>query len=857
MDASTISAIAALVIAIIAMFIATAQATQQYFITGQGIRLCDSVVFADMPGQGRRIWQASQFRFRVVYSIPQISLPNNFWPSNWSVSHKDRRHSLPFLTNRNSRVSPQPQPLFDSPREHVIVVEPRWELGRESQADTDSERIERAWSEKASYSLRRLFSSMRWKVRIWLHDCLRRRLKFNRQPETQKGVGLRTGEAAWVSFCKIIYYSCHEDIRYDLVKRDVDRCPSDLPTVPMPVSLRDVVAMALSVGMHCTEASFTARTLSMQGSAGILATSQHPVLGPLLHFTPGDTSVLHGVVRTGHISTDWLSRTWDWCIVAGESFQHRDRRNVEKTSGVWVHRVRSSGAKSQDVVLGDKDGDKNKRRWAAVKEDDSSLVPATLPSIQKTLGERKGLHDGQWELIFDGPPRVFFQSPPATVIPSRVPASASVSSDNNSNEPASEQNKPGPSLSKPSRHGTFQSTVEDASDNSEIHLPMETSDTPSAVPFLLANSPTAPQIGGPTSEANLKARQRQAERNERAAKIARDEETANNLEKTGRTQTVSGVRLIEWRKEAAEGSSGPQKAAEKIKAETLTEEEQEALDREAQRKKDREARDQQRRLRNNERGQAAYLYGKINWFWLCQSDIMPGFWATPWRSLDALDDRTCSGAVKIVLNALLGFTNGNSLRYVTDWRGFINPAMDWMLNGKTTFPGYAYNARDGVYPAVKIDVFKEPIPALELYSSYNYQVARRRRFDTQTCQNELLELMKLDAWLSMCGRTDEILHGRNDLIKQTPAMVELLFEEFTLDFLNLDQADTEGGMQENQELATNVMDFLLDEELSGAEQMYILVATLRAAKVGLSILEGADTRLLQDILREDVQVHMV
>jgi hypothetical protein len=149
------------------------------------------------------------------------------------------------------------------------------------------------------------------------------------------------------------------------------------------------------------------------------------------------------------------------------------------------------------------------------------------------------------------------------------------------------------------------------------------------------------------------------------------------------------------------------------------------------------------------------------------------------------------------------------------------------------------------------------IPALELYSSYNYQVAHRRRSDTRTCQVELLELIRLDAWLSICGRTDEILYGRNDLIKQTPAMVELLMMEFSVDFLNLDQSDLEGGMQVNQELAANVMDFLLDEELSGAEQIYILVATLRAVKVALSILEGPDTRMLQEILREDVQVHMV
>jgi hypothetical protein len=66
MDAAASSAIAALIVAIIAMIIASAQAAQQYFITGQSIRLCDSLVFSDMPGQGRRIWQASQFKYATT-----------------------------------------------------------------------------------------------------------------------------------------------------------------------------------------------------------------------------------------------------------------------------------------------------------------------------------------------------------------------------------------------------------------------------------------------------------------------------------------------------------------------------------------------------------------------------------------------------------------------------------------------------------------------------------------------------------------------------------------------------------------------------------------------------------------------
>ncbi|KAI8626647.1 hypothetical protein F5Y19DRAFT_217035 [Xylariaceae sp. FL1651] len=96
-DAATASAVAALVVAIIALFVAAAQAMQQYFITGQLIRLCDSVVFGPIPGQGRRVWQFSRFRFRVIYSIPQISLDTRLWPSGGvhMKSHAIGRYELP------------------------------------------------------------------------------------------------------------------------------------------------------------------------------------------------------------------------------------------------------------------------------------------------------------------------------------------------------------------------------------------------------------------------------------------------------------------------------------------------------------------------------------------------------------------------------------------------------------------------------------------------------------------------------------------------------------------------------------------------------------------------------------------
>jgi hypothetical protein len=107
-DSATIASVTALIVAVMAMVIALAQALQQYFITGQLIRICDSVVFGPMPGQGRRVWQLSQFRFRVLCSIPQISLSTDLWPSDSGYQVKSYaigRHPLPALAGGGRRYS--------------------------------------------------------------------------------------------------------------------------------------------------------------------------------------------------------------------------------------------------------------------------------------------------------------------------------------------------------------------------------------------------------------------------------------------------------------------------------------------------------------------------------------------------------------------------------------------------------------------------------------------------------------------------------------------------------------------------------------------------------------------------------
>jgi len=263
MDASTIAAIAALAVAFVAFLVTFAQATQQYVVLGQLIRICDSVVYGTMPGQGHHVWEYSQFRFRIVYSIPRISLLRDVWDMSSPVeAHSEQGHQLPSLGLSKSKAS------------------------RSSIA----------------------------------------------------------GEASWVSFTRTIQYASGMSLRYEMVEGDADRCPTDLPVVPMQLSMRDVIALAVRAGMECTDVSFELQTLSMQSSPGTITSSRHPVLGALIHFAPKQPFETHGIqAKHGTLDPNWLARMSDTMVVAGIRYDQRDRRHYEEDEGSWI---RSSSDKS-------------------------------------------------------------------------------------------------------------------------------------------------------------------------------------------------------------------------------------------------------------------------------------------------------------------------------------------------------------------------------------------------------------------------------------------------------------------------------------------------------------------------------
>ncbi|KAI4269145.1 MAG: hypothetical protein L6R38_007575 [Xanthoria sp. 2 TBL-2021] len=257
MDPGVIAAIAALVVAFVAFLVASAQAIQQYFVSGQLIRLCDSVVYNQMPGQGHRIWQFSQFRFRVVYSIPQIHLLPDLW------------------LDISTHVRPLPPDAAPLPN-----------------------------------------------------------LKVQKSNPTSAALA---GEASWVSFVRAVQHSAGRSIRYVMVDGDADRCPSDLPVVPMQLSMRDIAVMALSAGMQCTDVSFQSQSISMQGDAGTITCSRHPVLGSLIHFAQKQALEDHGIqVSGGTIQGNWVARMLDIVTVAGHRYDSVERKHYEEDEGSWI-----------------------------------------------------------------------------------------------------------------------------------------------------------------------------------------------------------------------------------------------------------------------------------------------------------------------------------------------------------------------------------------------------------------------------------------------------------------------------------------------------------------------------------------
>ncbi|KAI0543867.1 hypothetical protein F4679DRAFT_566994 [Xylaria curta] len=983
-DAATASAVAALIVAIIALFVAIAQATQQYLITGQLIRLCDSVVFGPMPGQGRRVWQFSQFRFRVIYSIPQISLETDLWPSGGAhmKSHAIGEHELPPLVDADNQEQTGLDRLSLPTALHggEAIKKPGW--GKIRDWFRHKRERQSGSSSMDSLSDRNVYIipvKKRFRLSIPLPNALRRRrpspnssyisgsyisssyqssviardeIQIHQPREIQGAITIRSdktysssstssrltpqhttshaGEASWVSFCRAIEIPCRHSVRIDFVEYDADRCPSDLISVPMQVSMRDIVIMALMAGMELTSASFHNKSISMQGAVGTLTSSNHAILGPILHFTPRNVGTSLPMVfgermrdLYGKINKFWMPRTWDTCSVAGSFYNFSRRRTVRRLDDRWIRDKEGVESYDLDEYLDPRFPSRGKKRTKRTihktesKSDQNAGGGPVQDKIQSQVANRprnkyfipeRRMQDGDW---------VIHRPMPEPVIIMRAKAESSVVPEIPSGNHASGASMDIPKIRNPIEgnegsqvSGTQDSPIirqgghEGCSDDAVQHDKEDYEPVP-APPRRRATVEEAPdeeeasgfttsckkanvgispllerieddhedekheRLSTPPNERVKLAKERQDARAEKLRQIQEDKIVVDNVVKRGAMGSPY---------EEAEGMLGhsrkdgpllltnyphfPEKQLPPGSGPTA--EEEAAHEREKAREKERRERDQARDDRNRRRNRAVDLT-KVDMFWLCQTDVMSGTWATPWEThlpiSSALD-----GAVTVVLEALLGFLDeGTSLCYTSSnyaAQDSYKRTAEWMFRGNFTCPAYGQNARGGViasgtYRGVFIPCFECIIPTLELLHSYHWQVDSDLHDQSDNGEEQNIELMRLDAWLSYVGRVPEIAEGPHNLLRQTPALVHLLIEEFEIDFQNIDLSAREGGLQDIQGLAENVMDFLTDEELTQPEQLYVLVALLRGVKAAQCALAGSDTTEVMDILLKDVQAHLV
>ncbi|KAJ3483099.1 hypothetical protein NLG97_g7388 [Lecanicillium saksenae] len=805
MDQSTAAAYAALAIAIFAMFIAIAQVLQQYFVTGQLIRLCDSVVFGGLPGEGRRFWQMSQFRFRVVYKIPQIGLPPDLWPSS---------------------------------------VAPSFE-----QVNTQS-------------------------------------------PTLSKSVpGESIGEASWAAFYKMAFASCYGSIGYTFVSGDADRCPADLPTIPMQMSLRDCVVVSLMSGMECTAASFDRGAVSMKGSAGTITSAQHPVLGPTVHFSPRSSSEKHTIAWNGTVTRAWLWRVMGNCVVAGQQYNLRARGRI------W-HGATSRSKKTPDALeelirVGDAPAEPRKSRhsqdgpWQLVS---AELAPAPSPDGNTALLDEISQPEFQ--------PLVRSND----FVHQKLRAQAKTNS------------------SRPTWTRMRMKFVDlDVLDKFGLEYEMDPEDD-EAVVVKRWLEPTECRRLFKYTKWSRRRKQRNAEQEaddepgmdeHNMGQTASEEDARSGQEhtsihsktsanSTGRHASLALAPLVRRRNRASgmgilkdtdEPLSGGDDDLPEMQVDGVhiaSNEERESfrgsgsdntsrstsMDLGARRSWKSKSRDgadgrlinKKQKIRT-ESDLAFNVSGDTRWFWLAQADIIPGFWATPWRSFSYLHQQVCAPAVAALLEAIPEIWREDGLRYL-NCPNLDHPAVSdtaaWMRAGNTTYPAYAHGTNvgtvcAGVFAAISGEDcgFAEPIPAVDLLESYGNQVDKLLPKSQAVCEMRLVELMRLDAWLSMVGRREEIWRGANKLLDNAPLLVDDLITEFEPRLLDIALVEKDEQAKAYADVGRQMVNNLRLSFFSKAEVLYLLVAALRTIKVGQAVLSGADTRMLLEIFEKDVQVYMI
>lgn len=903
MDSSTAAAIAAVAIAVLAFVVAFAQVLHQYFVTGSLLRLCDSTVYGSLPGRGRRIWQANQFRFRVVYTLPQLRLERGFW----EVDYHDgaELHEYPALNewlewkrpppglicavyasvNKNMRRALRPMSwiLRTTIRKTRRLVHRLMQtsvaqelLGRSSNLSHH-----RAYTEYHAFlsSLRQsIHSRMAKFMAPYVSSESRSGLASGIIPESQidlfEPTGRRSGEASWASFTRAVQYSSRTSLRFEVAEGDADRYPSDISNVPMHVSLRDVVVLGLMMGMRIssTYTNIERGDFSMVGSAGYITCSKHQILGSILHFTPSNLDAMFGFPGgSPRIGKLWVLRLKGYVPIAGRAYDDRERDyliELNQSGGLrMVMRREHNDAKGYN------EGNTYPKKPNPRRVSVSSFVnlPASPSSIDSRNSNKVGNHtvDTGQEAGLDIALR-------RASIPVHQPYVA-----------AETEAKDG----KPEDRSSMKRSPSPTTDEDRDALPESLMITPDLDPD--SHRPRRHESGlahdgGDASRALHSPRHASKERMEltriETAKrsqlnVAQPDERSVKNERSQFLPTTPPYKSITFPSDPIQNRTASSEDYDERgkpgNAHQTSDHETTASPGNSQGTppplpqrppQSQEARPEDEILESpvyeRTRERRFQVGGYVGWRWLSQMDIIPGYWATPWLSENPEQNvRVPRGAISAVLEALSGHLNTRNLQFVSEEHE-LRDFLQWASAGQSTWPIYAMNARGGVvvqahYAKVEFSGFTSSMAAVKLLYNYQWQTEEYTRLRSEVEVYKTAELMMLDSWLSICGQQPEILDGKSSLLHGMPSLLQSLYFKFVDAFAELDRTASEGGLQHIQQVALSLVETLALKALSQAEQLFTLVAMLRTAKVEACVSTGPSTWKIDGIFERDTRVWLV
>ncbi|QYT02235.1 hypothetical protein H0G86_009241 [Trichoderma simmonsii] len=832
-DSGTIAAWAALAAALLALVVALAQAAQQYAATAQDMKKCERSVWGPMPGYaGRRVFLWRQIRFRIIFDVPNIFIPTEYW---------ERRGNARQFANH--RITSLPAP-FDPPS-----------------VNTDTESA--------------------------IHNH---------------------SEACWVAFARQVSHVCPSAVRVGLMAGDADRLPADIPVVPMQVSLRDIIALGLMIGMNIQVVSHD--YIEMSGPFGFIKSSSHPILGTLIHFSAFSTTPHIKGLKTGDISKSWLRRLIGIASVAKQQLEEPKRRSHAAAMMRW--RTNSTRAPLRFKNLN------SYKRWEGGEVGESQLkfvdlegkehtVPAdkcsTWPDLVQFLEsngiatapyiilgpENKAVAPNSWKAllkdvrkgdlktIFKIAEQDYVTSPLATPLPSQQLRIKEIT----------DQQIP-PDVDNVRKHATR--TLEGSAILTDASL------TGSTESITRADSRDVPGVRIVENPPSVRIRYRRPtvedyKNGDSRSPSPRFSHRFHEEDRNGDSRSPSPRRrssVPSFLRVNRNGDSGSPRSRPRSRFSSPFREErfvaEPSLRRENSFDSERKWRDKQTRAyASRETPEYRPDPPQLTFYWASQIDIELGCWATPWRGgifvgcIDALGMMVDIGLAGLSQAARLAQSKADQTAVDSDeivYAEFPGPIIlgDLWLHlreGEHTWPPYAINARGGVrglatHSLVQHSAFRddERLPQLTLLSSVHK--AGMSTAETSTAsqvleRDRILELASIDFWLSHAAATNSISKGKSNLILNTPAIVEEIWLEFYDEIMQTREElwNPGGGDMHVRNLANSILDFLCDFLGSPAEIYFVWVAFLRAVKVMECVANGPSTYRAFHIFRNDILVYLV